>query len=78
MRKSLQLRLAESIDLTEKLTQLGLERDMEEMKAFRSDLNDFVRDGRQSSGVIEVERLGLRLQYSLRLRGNSVIFSAAT
>jgi hypothetical protein len=74
MKKTLQLRLAESIDLVEKLKGLGIDTKMPAMDDFRRDMNAFVRDGTESTGDICLSEM-CTLQYQWKIRGKSVIQS---
>lgn len=74
MRKTVQLRLAESIDLVEKLRELGIDTKTPAMDDFRRDMNAFVRDGTESVGDICLTE-NCTLQYQWKLRGKSIIQS---
>jgi hypothetical protein len=73
-KKTLQYRLAESIDLVEKLRGIGVDTKLDEMKGFVRDMNSFVREGKQSDGEIHLSEACI-LQYRWRVRGQSVIQS---
>jgi hypothetical protein len=72
--KTLEYRLAESIDLVEKLRAIGIDTKLEQMKGFTRAMNSFVRDGRESNGEIHLSE-ACTLQYRWRLRGKSIIKS---
>lgn len=74
MRKTLELRLAESIDLVEKLRDIGIDTKIPQMEGFTRDMNAFVRDGKESDGDIHLSE-ACTLSYTWKLRGKSVIQS---
>lgn len=76
MKKTLQLRLAESINLLEQLQGIGIDRNSDFLRGFKQDLNAFVKEGAQMSGSINLDD-GRTLHYHLKVRGNSVIFSGS-
>jgi hypothetical protein len=73
MKKTQSLRLAESIDLRQKLRDLGVDDTADNVKQFCLDMSEFVKHGTQTEGDIEFSNV--TLHYEFKLRGKSVIYS---
>jgi hypothetical protein len=73
MKKTQSLRLAESIDLRQKLRELGVDDTAANAKQFCHDMNEFVKHGTQATGIIPFSNV--TLHYEFKLRGKSVIYS---